>query len=65
MGRRCQALERLGYDAALTCGFTGVKIEDGYNLSTTPKYSSELGYKWMLQEVGYQEALRMWYCWNR
>ena len=51
VGRRsvAQALERLGYDVALSCDYVGVKAEDTYNLSTIPKYASEVGYKWMLQ----------------
>ena len=51
IGRRsvAQALERLGYDVALTCDYVGVKVEDTYKLSTIPKYASEVGYKWMLQ----------------
>jgi len=58
VGRRSvsQALERLGYDVALTCDYVGVKTEDAYNLSTTPKYASEVGYKWMLQAEDYKEA---------
>ena len=58
VGRRSvtQALERLGYDVALTCDYVGVKAEGAYNLSTTPKYTSEVGYKWMLQAEDYKEA---------
>ena len=57
VGRRsvAQALERLGYDVALSCDYVGVKTEDTYNLSTTPKYTSEVGYKWMLQADDLQE----------
>ena len=49
VGRRsvAQALERLGYDVALSCDYVSVKTEDTYNLSTTPKYTSEVGYKWI------------------
>ena len=56
VGRRSvsQALERLGYDVALTCDYVGVKTEDTYNLSIIPKYTSEIGYKWMLQADGFQ-----------
>ena len=59
VGRRsvAQALERLGYDVALTCDYVGVKTEDTYNLSTIPKYASEVGYKWMLQANDYKEAV--------
>ena len=59
VGRRsvAQALERLGYDVALTCDYVGVKTEGIYNLSTTPKYTSEVGYKWMLQANDYKEAV--------
>ena len=57
VGRRsvAQALERLGYDVALTCDYVGVKTEDTYNLSTTPKYTSEVDYKRMLQADDLQE----------
>ena len=59
VGRRsvAQALERLGYDVALACDYVGMKTEDTYNLSTTPKYISEVGYKWMLQANDYKEAV--------
>ena len=33
-----------------------MKTEDTYNLSTTPKYASEVGYKWMLQAEDYKDA---------
>ena len=59
VGRRSatQALERLGYDVALACEYAGVKTENTYNPSTTPKYTSEVGYKWMLQANDYKEAV--------